>query len=120
MMGEHMNREALKTKSSAAIASVLLHEAPLVREWLSSTDLNELSVERGRQVQAVIDAGRQPYIDALDECLDVMSPFALMATAFDREGTFVQICKRGVQSLTSSSLWSAREVWLRFRDAPDE
>ncbi len=111
-----MNTEALKEESAKRIANALAREAPLVREWISSQDLNEESVERGRQIQAVIDAARGPYIETVDECLEVMTPFALMATAFDREHVAVEICKRGVQALTTGALWSARELWLRLRD----
>lgn len=115
-----MNREALKKESAEAIASTLLRDARHVREWISSDDLNPQSVERGRQIQALIEAARKPYIDALDECLEVMTPFAFMATAYDRNLVLVEVCKVGVQALTTGALWSARELWLRFRDAPDE
>jgi hypothetical protein len=111
-----VNREALKKESAEAIASALLREAPQVREWISSQDLNPESVERGRQIQALIEAARKPYIGALDECLEAMTPFAFMATAFDRNATMVEVCKRGVQALTAGALWRARDVWLRFAD----
>lgn len=38
----------------------LAEHAPLLMEWLSSTDLNPQAIERGRQVQRFIDAVRAP------------------------------------------------------------
>lgn len=59
--------DKLKAKSTMEVEAVLLRDAPLVLEWISSTDLNETSVERGKQLQALLDAARKPFLEEIGE-----------------------------------------------------
>jgi len=91
--------------------------APALLEWLASDDLNPESVERGRQLQRLLDVVRA---DLLAEALDVLTPFAFMASAYaDEENLLAPVAKVKHQALTVGALRNARDFVEKYsqRDA---
>jgi hypothetical protein len=98
------------------VLGIMAVAAPAVLRWLTSEDLSPEAVERGRQMQRLLDAVRA---DALSRALEVLTPFALMASAYDKPAKhqdeartydlLTPVVTVGVQALTVGALRTARE-----------